>query len=252
VRLSDPDEFIVDVTWGRSTVERLPARSTSITMNTPQDKRRVNETVRLLMQPSAIERLGHAVLSVSHYETSVQWYMKHLGLIPTDVQCLEDGAPVLSFNRLDRGMELADHHTLVLMQNVSAFYMHSAFETLDLDSIGQGQQYLYSRGWKHHWGIGRHILGSQLFDYWLDPDGEELEHYADGDVFDSTYETRYHPLDLGGLWAWGDDVPDMAPKMNLKQIIAIIKALRSGKLTTQRLGLIKKAMSSKARPWIKT
>ena len=57
------------------------------------------------------------------------------------------------------------------------------------------------------WGIGRHILGSQLFDYWHDPDGCQFEHYADGDLFTADYETRYSPFEPGSIWAWGDDAP---------------------------------------------
>lgn len=30
--------------------------------------------------------------------------------------------------------------------------------------------------------MGRHILGSQIFDYWKDPSRFTVEHYADGDV----------------------------------------------------------------------
>ncbi|NGY03313.1 VOC family protein [Solimonas terrae] len=248
VRLSDPDGFIVDVCHGRQMLERLDSRA-PIAVNTPLEKRRVNEAIRTPILPSPIERLGHAVLSVTSLEVSQRWYMRHLGLIPSDVQCIEDGSPVLAFNRLNRGAELADHHSLVLTQNVMAQYMHSAYETLDLDSIGQGHQYLASRGWSHHWGIGRHILGSQIFDYWKDPEGEELEHYADGDVFDSARETRYHPMDLGGLYAWGAEVPNIAPKPTPSFIMSVVRSLRSGKMTARQLGLLKKAMSTKARPW---
>lgn len=251
VRLHDPDGFIVDVVWGREQCERIPVVAAA-PANTPLQKLRINQTVRPPLQPSPVERLGHCVLSVSSFNHSMQWYMRHLGLIPTDVQCLEDGTPALSFNRLDRGPEPADHHSLVLMQNIIPHYMHSAYETQDLDSVGQGQQYLAWKGWKHFWGIGRHILGSQIFDYWLDPEGDELEHYADGDVFDATFQTRYHRLDLGGLWAWGDDVPDaIRPRMSLAQLWAAMRAIKSGALSKQTLKMMKSAMSTQARPWIK-
>ena len=128
--------------------------------------------------------------------------------------------------------------------------MHSAYETLDIDSVGQGQQHLKLNGWNHFWGIGRHILGSQVFDYWLDPTGDELEHYADGDVFDAEFETRYHPLDMGSLWAWGDDVPPaMRPRFSLKRMIAAFRAIKSGKIEPKTLGMLKKAMELPARPW---
>jgi len=249
VRLHDPDGFIVDLVWGRERVDELPQRQRPA-VNTPTEKVRVNTGIRTKTVPSSVHRLGHYVLSVSNFEESIQWYMRHLGIIPTDVQCLEDGTPALAFNRLDKGATPADHHTVVLVQNAAAEYMHSAYETLDIDSIGQGQQHLKLNGWNHFWGIGRHILGSQVFDYWLDPTGDELEHYADGDVFDAEFETRYHPLDMGSLWAWGDDVPPaMRPHFSLKRMIAAFRAIKSGKIEPKTLGMLKKAMELPARPW---
>jgi len=40
---------------------------------------------------------------------------------------------------------------------------------------------LARKGWKGVWGVGRRILGSQIFDYWADSSGFKIEHYADGD-----------------------------------------------------------------------
>src|SRR6266702_7292843 len=83
----------------------------------------------------------------------------------------------------------ADHHSLALLCGPAAKLLHVSFETLDLESVGQGHQYLRAAGWNHYWGIGRHILGSQVFDYWKDPAGDEWEHYADGDVMNADYPT---------------------------------------------------------------
>lgn len=41
-------------------------------------------------------------------------------------------------------------------------------------------QWLKSKGYKASWGVGRHILGSQVFDYWYMPDDFMIEHYSDG------------------------------------------------------------------------
>ena len=62
-------------------------------------------------------------------------------------------------------------------------YSHSAYEVVDADAVGMGQRVLRESGWTHAWGIGRHILGSQIFDYWQDPWGDKHEHYCDGDLF---------------------------------------------------------------------
>lgn len=252
VRLHDPDGFIVDVVHGRELVEPLPTRREVLSVNTPDNKQRVNKGQRPALEPAAVERFGHYVIMVSDFQASWQWYRRHLGVLPSDVLCIGDGSPVMAFTRLDRGLEPADHHTVVIGQGTEPACLHSAYETLDQDSVGQGQQYLRMKGWDHFWGIGRHILGSQVFDYWLDPFGQEVEHYADGDVFDNTYPAHYHPLDRGGLWAWGNDVPDsMRPKMTLKETLQIIKGVLGKKLDMKILGGMKRAMDRHPRPWMK-
>lgn len=249
VRLTDPDGFWVDVVYGREELEPLDTRRCLLPVNLPDVKERINRGQRPPLQPSAVERFGHCVLMVSDFEKSWKWYRRHLGLLPTDVLCSATGRPLLVFSRLDKGEAPADHHTVVLADGPEAMYMHSAFETIDQDAIGQGQQYLKSKGWKHFWGMGRHILGSQIFDYWLDPFGHEVEHYADGDVFDSSYPTQYHLFDRGGLWAWGSDVPgSMKPKPGIRQIASLIFG---GKQKRQVLLEMKKAIDRAPRPWLK-
>jgi hypothetical protein len=248
VRLYDPDGFIVDVVYGREPVERMNARSEVPAPNTPALKSRVNVGVRSTAEPSPLEKLGHMVLSVSNFNESSQWYMRHLGVIPTDVQCVADGTPALAFCRLDRDDEPADHHTVVLLQHLGPGLMHTAYETLDLETVGQGAQYLKSKGWKHFWGIGRHVLGSQIFDYWHDPYGDELEHYADGDVFTADHPTQYHLLDRGSLWAWGDD----SPPLSAPGFFTILKLVVTGKLRSLPpiMKQMRQAMAHKPRPWL--
>ncbi len=249
VRLTDPDGFVVDLVHGRQQVAPLDTRREALPVNTPQQKNRINRGQRTPLQPSAVERFGHYVLMVSDFQASWKWYRRHLGLLPTDVLCAESGTPMLAFNRLDKGDTPADHHTVVLASGPAAGYMHSAFETLDQDAIGQGQQFLKLKGWKHFWGMGRHILGSQIFDYWIDPHGHEVEHYADGDVFDASHPTQYHLLDRGGLWQWGEDVPHaMKPKLDLRTLGAL---LFGGTAKRKTLVAMKQAMDRAPRPWLK-
>ena len=76
-----------------------------------------------------------------------------------------------------------------------------------LDEVGMGGQMLQEAGFRRAWGIGRHILGSQIFDYWFGPDGRKFEHFADGDLFDASRPTRYHAMSAAGLAAWAPPVP---------------------------------------------
>ncbi len=251
VRLTDPDGFIVDVVHGRASAAPLAARREPLPVNTPDQKARVNRGQRPPLEPAAVHRFGHYVLMVTDFQRSFAWYRRHLGILPTDVLCADDGRPLLAFNRLDRGDHPADHHTVVLMQGFESAYMHSAYETLDVDAIGQGQQYLKLKGWNHFWGIGRHILGSQVFDYWLDPCGHEVEHYADGDVFDSRHPTGYHLMDRGGLWAWGADLPpSLKPGKNPRDLLKIAGALIRRRIDGKTLGAIKRALDRPPRPWL--
>jgi hypothetical protein len=103
-----------------------------------------------------------------------------------------------------------------------------------------------------NWGIGRHVLGSQLFNYHFDPSGFSVEHYADGDVFDASYPTRYHESGKEGLYQWGPDLPDhfIEVKPSLGLLAAIWKGLRSRPgFSLDRLARVKKSFDRPARPW---
>jgi hypothetical protein len=110
---------------------------------------------------------------------------------------------------LDLGPEFSDHHSLFLQRappNVRKTYLHhSSFEVADFDEQLLGHQYLAKKGWKSVWGVGRHILGSQIFDYWYDSSGFKIEHYADGDVVNEDNSTRRERV--GPLSVWGPEVP---------------------------------------------
>lgn len=251
VELSDPSGRSVWLLQGQSPVAPLPVRAPLVAdTNTAQHAPRVNRTVRAPIEPARIVRLGHVVMQTVDFPRMADWYQRVLGIIPTDVQYLADGSPTLAFCRLNLGAQPADHHTVVLVGGVEEKYEHSAYEVVDLDALGQGQQVLRAQGHRHMWGIGRHALGSQLFDYWFDPDGYEYEHYTDGDLFTADFETAYSPLEFGGLWAWGADAPaSMKPKKNLRTLVRVLGLLRRKAITLRRLKLLGQALDAPARPW---
>lgn len=250
--LHDPDgnEVWLITDWG--SVAPLPLRATvPAGANVLGHRSRVNATVRSPIEPATIGRAGHFVLQTPDFAAMASWYMRHIGIIPTDVQYLEDGSPMLTFFRLDLGATPADHHTVVIVGGLESRYEHSAWEVQDLDALGQGQQVMHAGGHEHLWGIGRHVLGSQLFDYWKDADGFEFEHYTDGDVFTAGRETHYVPFATGSIWAWGDDAPSsMFPKKSLAMLLRAWRLVRAGKLTWARLRMVGKALDAPARPWL--
>ena len=114
------------------------------------------------------------VLQTTKYLEALNWYCDHLGMIVSDFlyyRGRRNRGPVMSFIRCDRGQTPADHHTLAIALGPSNRYIHSAYQVSDIDAMGAGVHYLAELGYHRSWGIGRHIQGSQIFDYWRDPDG---------------------------------------------------------------------------------
>lgn len=225
--LTDPSGFVVEVVHGQTAVPELPHRG-PLHFNLPGDPQRVNATQRPEPRPPEVLKLGHIVLEVADYQATSAWYTQHFGLIPSDVQVLPDGSPAVTFFRLDLGGTPADHHTLALAQGFAPLYSHSAFEVVDADAVGMGQRVLRERGWRHAWGIGRHILGSQIFDYWQDSWGDKHEHYCDGDLFTADRPTGYHPVSREAMAQWGPTMPASftKPKLTPANIAALLRNLR--------------------------
>ncbi len=227
VRLQDPSGFIIEAICGRDLAASIPHRP-ALPMNSDRHLPRVNETQRPPVVPPEVIRLGHVVLEVADFQATCGWYTRHFGLIPSDVQVLPDGSPAVAFLRLNLGEIPTDHHTIALAQGFMPLYSHSAYEVVDADAVGMGQRILRERGWKHAWGIGRHLLGSQIFDYWKDPWGAKHEHYCDGDVFTSDAPTGIHPVSKGAMSQWGQAMPAdfTKPKITPTTIKRLIHHLR--------------------------
>jgi catechol 2,3-dioxygenase-like lactoylglutathione lyase family enzyme len=226
VRMTDPAGFRVDAICGQGVAEVLPHRA-AIKMNTPDDIVRIDGTQRPPLTPPEITKLGHVLLEVPNYQDVCGWYTGRFGLIPSDICVIPDGSPAAAFFRLDLGDQPADHHTLALTINFVAGYGHSAFEVVDADAVGVGQRILQKKGWRHAWGIGRHILGSQIFDYWEDPWGSKHEHYCDGDVFTAGAPTEVHAVSRDAMAQWGPKMPKRftRPSLGLKSLLALVRNL---------------------------
>ena len=251
VRLMDPNGVVIEVCHGIKQLKKIDTRRDILNTNTRNNIVRINEGQRPPLIASPVLDIGHCVTGTNDFEGTTTWYMKHLGLIPTDVLCLEDGSPTVTFMRLDRGDKPSDHHAVVVGKGGGEGYLHSAYEVVDMDAVAQGQQFLkMKKKYKHFWGIGRHILGSQEFDYWYDPHGFEFEHYADGDVYTASHPTEYHPLDTGNIYAWGHDLPAAMFALKPAQILSMIKGLFNGQVTFSWIKLAKKAVSRSPRPWL--
>ena len=251
VNLVDPSGTPVAVVSGVSELPALPDQKPHV-FNFGHEPKRVNATQRPPREPARIQRLGHVVLQSTKYIETLEWYLEHFGLIVSDFQYYagqRERGPTMSFIRCDQGSTPSDHHTLAMALGAANRYVHSAYELSDLDSLAAGGEYLRDRGYYRSWGIGRHIQGSQIFDYWRDPDGFLVEHYTDGDLFDNTVETGWAPFTASGLAQWGPPVTrdflGIEPKYARGELGAIVTALRGRNEfdVTRLMGMLKVARS---------
>ena len=209
VRLTDPDGNPVEVVAGQTNVPTLPVAAEN-SRNTALTKTRLRQSVRLSEGASTVVRLGHAVLAVQDFRASEAWYKSRFGLITSDEIEVAPGVAIGAFMRCDRGTSLTDHHTVFLLQAPHApAFMHAAFEVANLDDLMRGHAHLKAGQRKAAWGVGRHILGSQIFDYWEDPWGHELEHWTDGDLITAADGSNTATLEDLLAVQWGAQHPMM-------------------------------------------
>ena len=229
VSLTDPSGFTVRVVFGVPEFAALPERQ-PLALNLGTQPTRVNATQRPERRPADVQRLGHVALATTRFRAALDWYLDHLGLIVSDFLYLDgqrDRGPAMAFMRCDVGSSPTDHHTLAMALQPQTGLLHSAYQVTDLDEVAASGAYLRERGYRHAWGIGRHIQGSQIFDYWRDPDRLMFEHFTDGDLFDCSLEPGWAPLSVSGLAQWGPKATrEFTGANDPGTVLAAIAALR--------------------------
>lgn len=251
VDLVDPGGLPVRVVSGTHPLAPLPAQSPHV-LNVGHGIDRANATQRPPRVPASVQRLGHVVLQSAKYRAALDWYLDTLGMIVSDFQYFagqRQRGPTMSFIRCDRGATPSDHHTLAMALGPVNRYVHSAYQVCDLDALAAGGEYLKDLGYQRSWGIGRHIQGSQIFDYWRDPDDFLVEHFTDGDMFDNTVAPGWAPFTASGLAQWGPpataDFLGTSPRQLRTEAMALVNGLRGDNdFDLHRLvGLLKVARS---------
>ncbi len=183
VRLREPSGYQIEIVHG---IARLPELDThQQSLNTGADPlARKGELFRLPGGQLPVIRIAHLVIVTPELDETTRWFHDNLGLVCSDaVYAGEPGNVIGSFNRCDCGDEFVDHHTLALFNFGDMKGMHHiSFEVADIDAVFAGHYYLRDLGrYESRWGVGRHKLGSQVFDYWADPWGRIHERWADSD-----------------------------------------------------------------------
>ncbi|MDE0319265.1 MAG: VOC family protein [Acidimicrobiaceae bacterium] len=168
--------------------------------------------------PPEVYRLGHVVTAVppGSHQAFMRFLEDTFGMLVSDaarmiippgaeehfppplVELIKStGSDVMfQFMRMDRGAAETDHHSMLVLPLMDgtpeAQFSHAAFEVFSMDDVFRGHMHFRERAaegapYALAWGVGRHVYGSQIYDYWHDPYGHVHEHMCDGDRVDADY-----------------------------------------------------------------
>lgn len=212
VTLATPNGHAIWVEFGAETLPELPTRRV-YPLNFHSSHLRHNRPVRQKKEITPILRIGHFVLRVKDAPLEIAWFRRHFALIPSDYICGQHGKPgqddtvAGTFLRMDRGEEFVEHHCILINKSHLEGCHHSSYEVLDLDAVTTGHHHLVQQGWNLDAGYGRHYLGSLIYDYWLDPFGNRIEHYTDTDLVNDGYKPVYFTGTVEETTQWGMSPP---------------------------------------------
>lgn len=164
--LHDPEGFPINLIYGQTPAPKGDLPEKVIYNYEGDDKPRVRKFNRFTPGPAAVHKLGHYGLCVQDFPTLLEWYTRNFNFAPTDFLHVPTGdgktKDVAVFAHIDRGEDPVDHHTFFMSTNPTSHVHHSSFEVHDYDTQHLGHQWLGKQGYTSVWGIGRHILGSQV------------------------------------------------------------------------------------------
>ncbi len=209
VTLTSPAGLKIDLVTGIRG-EQAGDPAPGLRLNEPGERSRlaVPQSHREL-GPATLFRLGHIGLFLSDYAASAAWFETVLGMKRSD--SLHPGNPavtIVGFYRLDHGADWVDHHTLFLGQSDRTDAHHISFEVQDYEAQFRAHRWLEKQGWEPNWGVGRHPLGSHVFDVWFDPDRYRFETFSDTDVVNCNHEPGHYDVHTQDMDMWSSDSPE--------------------------------------------
>lgn len=145
-------------------------------------------------------RLSHLAMFTRDIDAVIDFYQSILGLRLSD-----RSLDIVAFMH---GAHGSDHHMLALLNSSGPGLHHSSWEVSSINDIGLGAEHMAQAGFAHQWGLGRHVLGSNYFNYVRDPWGSWAEYSAGMDYVPA--DVDYPGADHGpedSFYLWGPAVP---------------------------------------------
>lgn len=146
-------------------------------------------------------RLSHLAMFTKDINTVLAFYENALGLRLSD-----RSLDIVCFMH---GVHGSDHHMIALLDSNGPGLHHSSWEVSSINELGIGATQMAMAGHDYQWGLGRHVLGSNYFNYIRDPWGSYIEYSAGMDYVPA--DVDYPSADYGpedSFYLWGPDVPE--------------------------------------------
>ena len=144
--------------------------------------------------------LSHILRFSPDVTSLVRFYDDVLGLKLSD-----HSGDIIAFLHTPHG---SDHHLVAFAKSHAVGLHHSSWDVGSIDEVGIGTEQMRAAGWGQGWGVGRHVLGSNYFNYVRDPWGSYCEYTCDIDFIpaDLDWPAADHPP-ADSLYVWGPTVP---------------------------------------------
>lgn len=178
-----------------------PAKRPTMSLDVPAGMQ--GAALRSQVQKVGPTRLAHLALFVTDFRRSLDFYMAVLGLYLAD---MSNG--IIGFTY---GRHGCDHHLVAMVQSAGGGLHHCSWEVAGVEHIGLIGQQARKAGFTNQWGIGRHVLGSNWFNYIEAPGGGWWEASFNIDYIPKgmPWPAQDHdPEDSFYLWG-----PDLAPRL---------------------------------------
>jgi catechol 2,3-dioxygenase-like lactoylglutathione lyase family enzyme len=121
-------------------------------------------------------KLTHVVLNSAEIEKQTAFFVDVLGFKWSDSTVMMDFVRCCS-----------DHHSIAIARGKGPSLNHMAYEMPNIDGLMRGAGRVRTSGYEILWGVGRHGPGSNVFSYFVEPNGFVTEYTTEVDQVGDNY-----------------------------------------------------------------
>lgn len=121
-------------------------------------------------------KLTHVVLNSAEVDKQTKFFLDVLGFKWSDSTIMMDFVRCCS-----------DHHSIAFARGNGPSLNHMAYEMPNIDGLMSGAGRVRKNGYEILWGVGRHGPGSNVFSYFVEPNGFVTEYTTEVEQVDESY-----------------------------------------------------------------